>query len=50
MVVAILGIDLGNTICSVAGLDERGAVVLSRRVQRDIDKSLAREGSSYMLP
>ena len=34
MVIAVLGIDLGKTICSVAGLDERGAVDLSRRVQR----------------
>ena len=32
MVVAVLGIDLGKTIFSVAGLDEGGAVVSSRRI------------------
>jgi molecular chaperone DnaK (HSP70) len=29
-----LGIDLGKTTCSVAGLDEGGAVVLRKRIQR----------------
>lgn len=34
MDIAVLGIDLGKTVCSVAGLDESGAVVLRRRIQR----------------
>lgn len=34
MAVAIVGIDLGKTICSVVGLDEAGAVVLRRRMRR----------------
>ena len=34
MAVAIIGIDLGKTICSVVGLDEAGAVVLRRRMRR----------------
>jgi len=35
MDIAVLGIDLGKTTCSVAGLDRDGAVVLRKRVQRD---------------
>ena len=35
MDIAALGIDLGKTTCSVAGLDGAGAVVLRKRVQRD---------------
>jgi transposase len=34
MAIAIVGIDLGKTICSVVGLDETGAVVLRRRMRR----------------
>ena len=34
MAIAILGIDLGKTVCSVVGLDEAGAVVLRRRMRR----------------
>ncbi|NDR55333.1 IS110 family transposase [Aliiruegeria sabulilitoris] len=34
MEIAVLGIDLGKTTCSVAGLDRDGAVVLRKRVQR----------------
>jgi len=34
MEIAILGIDLGKTVCSVAGLDGTGAVVLRKRIQR----------------
>ena len=34
MEIAVLGIDLGKTACSVAGLDEGGAVVLRKRIQR----------------
>jgi len=34
MEIAVLGIDLGKTVCSVAGLDGSGAVVLRKRIQR----------------
>jgi transposase len=30
----MLGIDLGKNLCSLAGLDETGAVVLRRRMKR----------------
>jgi len=33
--IAVLGIDLGKNICSVAGLDASGAVVLRRRMSRE---------------
>jgi transposase len=35
MQIAVLGIDLGKNICSLAGMDASGAVVLRRRMQRD---------------
>lgn len=35
MDIEILGIDLGKTICSLAGLDTIGAVVYRKRLQRD---------------
>ncbi len=35
MNIAVLGIDLGKNSCSVVGLDDRGRVVLRRRVHRD---------------
>src|SRR5919106_3875294 len=34
MTIAIIGLDLGKSICSVVGLDEAGAVVLRRRMRR----------------
>lgn len=34
MEIAVLGIDLDNTTCSVAGLDRNGAIVLRKRVRR----------------
>lgn len=34
MDIAVLGIDLGKTVCSLAGLDGTGAVVFRRRIQR----------------
>jgi transposase len=34
MTIAILGVDLGKTICSLVGLDDAGAVVLRRRMRR----------------
>ncbi|CAH2603402.1 transposase [Rhodovastum atsumiense] len=35
MSIAVLGIDLGKNSCSLAGLDERGAVVKRRRMRRE---------------
>ena len=35
MEIAVLGIDLGKTSCSVVGLDGAGRVVLRRRMHRD---------------
>lgn len=35
MTIVMLGIDLGKTVCSVAGFDAKGRVVLSKRVKRD---------------
>lgn len=34
MEIVVLGIDLGKTTCSVAGLDGDGVVVLRKRIQR----------------
>lgn len=34
MDIKILGTDLGKTVCSLAGLDEAGAVVFCKRLQR----------------
>ncbi|SNY92379.1 hypothetical protein SAMN04515647_2637 [Cohaesibacter sp. ES.047] len=34
MNIAILGIDLGKTVCSLAGLDKDGAVIFRRRIKR----------------
>ena len=34
MPIAVLGIDLGKTLCSVIDLDKGGAVVLRRRLRR----------------
>ena len=35
MAIAVLGIDLGKNSCSLAGLDERGAVIKRRRMRRE---------------
>ena len=35
MQIAVLEIDLGKNICSVAGLDATGRIVLRRRMNRD---------------
>ena len=35
MSIVILGIDLGKNSCSIVGLDERGTVVVRRRMRRD---------------
>lgn len=34
MDIAVLAIDLGKTVCNLAGVDCTGAVVVRRRVQR----------------
>jgi len=34
MKIVMLGIDLGKNVCSLASLDETGAVVLRRRMKR----------------
>jgi len=34
MDIAVLGIDLGKTVCSLAGMDATGAVVFRKRLQR----------------
>lgn len=34
MDIKVLGIDLGKTVCSLAGLDNAGAVVFRKRIQR----------------
>jgi hypothetical protein len=34
MDIDVLGIDLGKTVCSIAGLDATGAVVFRKRLQR----------------
>lgn len=41
MSIVILGIDLGKNSCSVVGLDERGTVVVRRRMRRDGVMALA---------
>jgi hypothetical protein len=35
MTIAMFGVDLGKSSVNVVGLDDRGAVVLRRRVTRD---------------
>ena len=35
MKIVMVGIDLGKNLCSVAGLDESGAVILRRRMKRE---------------
>jgi len=35
MKIVMLGIDLGKNLCSLAGLDETGAIVLRRRLKRE---------------
>ena len=34
MDIKVLGIDLGKTVCSLAGLDEAAVVVFRKRLQR----------------
>jgi len=40
MSMVMLGIDLGKTVCSLAGLNEEGRVVLTKRVRRSSIVSL----------
>jgi transposase len=35
MAIAVIGIDLGKNSCSLAGLDESGAVIKRRRMHRE---------------
>ncbi len=35
MTIVMLGIDLGKSVCSLAGLDEHGRLVLSKRLKRN---------------
>jgi hypothetical protein len=35
MKIVMVGIDLGKNLCSMAGLDESGAIVLRRRMKRE---------------
>ena len=35
MDVAVVGIDLGKNLCSVAGMDGSGQVLLQRRMRRE---------------
>ena len=35
MQITVVGIDLGKNICSLAGLDNSGQVVVRRRVRRE---------------
>jgi transposase len=41
MDIAVLGVDLGKTVCSVVGLDTSGAVVMRRKVRRETLIALA---------
>lgn len=41
MEIAVLGIDLGKNICSLAGFDRRGKVIFRRRMKRDRPAPLA---------
>ncbi len=50
MDIRVLGIDLGETVCSLAGLDEAGAVVCRKRLQRHrLLDFLATFLSTYLL-
>ena len=40
MEIAVLGIDLGKNSCSLAGLDEAGAVVKRRRLRPEVSHCL----------
>ena len=49
MTIAILGVDLGKTNCSVAGVDDTGRVVLRRRVHRQSIAALAARWPECMV-
>ena len=46
MDIAMLGIDLGKNVCSLAGLDAVGRVVLRRRMKREMVAGFARQWCS----
>lgn len=35
MDIAVLGVDLGKNVCSLAGLDATGSVVMRRKMRRE---------------
>jgi transposase len=41
MDVAVLGVDFGKNVCSVVGLDASGAVIMRRKVRREMLVALA---------
>jgi transposase len=49
MPITVLGIDLGKNSCSVAGLDINGAVVLRRRMTREVLVAFAHKLSACIV-
>lgn len=49
IVIAVLGIDLGKTSCSLVGLDRDGAVVLRRRARRETVPGLTAKLASCVV-
>ena len=49
MRIAVLGIDLGKNSCSVAGLDERGAVVKRRRMRPESIPALTEKMAACII-
>ena len=43
MDVAVVGIDLGKNLCSVAGMDRRGKVLIRRRMRRELVVAFVRQ-------
>ena len=49
MNVAVLGIDLGKNVCSVVALDERGRVLVRRRLKRPAIVEFARQSPGCVV-
>ena len=49
MSISVIGIDLGKTVCSVAGLDEAGHVVLRQHVKRWCLLTFLEERAPYVV-
>src|SRR5271168_152129 len=49
MDIVVLGIDLGKNVCSLAGLDGQGQVVLRRRMKREMVAGFARRWPSCVV-